>query len=192
MLTKRKHTGAPELGPRLKSLRLERKLTLDLLASKTNISKSMLSQIERGETNPTFAIVWTLTQALRVDLTDLIGGNRVDSNNDAIELLPAHYTPAITSKDGLCILRILSPIGLASHTEWYDMVAQTGGMLASEPHSAGSMEHFTCVSGRFLIKSGESEQHLKEGDTVRYAADVPHAIINDGKTESRGFLLVLT
>lgn len=188
---KRKHEGTPELGSKLKALRLERKLTLDQLAQKTNISKSMLSQIERDETNPTFAILWTLTQSLRIELSDLVAGTEINSAQEDIELLPAHYTPAITSEDGLCILRILSPLELAGHTEWYEMNAQHGGKLESLPHSNGTMEHFTCTKGQFLVRSGDNEQHLKEGDTVRYPADVPHAIINDSKTESLGFLLVL-
>ncbi len=189
----RRLDGAPELGPRLKALRLERMLTLDQLATKTNISKSMLSQIERGETNPTFAIVWTLTQSLRVDLTELMGGKLADGDKAAMELLPAHYTPAITSRDGKCTLRILSPIDLASHTEWYDFAAEPGGKLESEAHSAGAVEHFTCLEGHFLVRSGENEQHLKPGDTVRYVADVPHAILNeDSKILGRGLLIVLS
>jgi len=189
----KKHSGAPELGPRLKALRLDRKLTLDQLSQKTNISKSMLSQIERGETNPTFAIVWTLTQSLRVDLTELIGGGLVDGGPSEIDLLPAHYTPAITSRDGLCTLKILSPIDMASHTEWYELEAETAGRLDSDSHAIGCKEHFTCLEGHFLVRSGDNEQHLNPGDTARYAADVPHAIINtDAAKAGRGLLVVLS
>ena len=56
----------PLLGPRLHQLRKRKKLTLDELAVMSGVSRSMLSQIERGQTNPTFATLWNLTRALGV------------------------------------------------------------------------------------------------------------------------------
>ena len=46
--------SAPELGGALQAIRKERKLTLEQLADRSGVSKSMLSQIERGKVNPTF------------------------------------------------------------------------------------------------------------------------------------------
>ena len=48
----------PQLGPRLQQIRKKRRLTLDQLAVMSGVSRSMLSQIERGQTNPTFATLW--------------------------------------------------------------------------------------------------------------------------------------
>jgi DNA-binding XRE family transcriptional regulator len=48
----------PSIGPRLKQYRLKENLTLNDLQNLTGISKSMLSQIERGAVNPTFARAW--------------------------------------------------------------------------------------------------------------------------------------
>ena len=39
----------------LKRIRKSRNMSLDMLAEKTGVSKSMLGQIERGESNPTVA-----------------------------------------------------------------------------------------------------------------------------------------
>lgn len=46
---------APNLGPKLQAIRKEKSLTLEQLAERSSVSKSMLSQIERGQANPTFA-----------------------------------------------------------------------------------------------------------------------------------------
>ena len=54
----------PRIGPAIQKERKLRKLTLEQLSVQSGVSKSMLSQIERGEANPTFAVVWSLTQAL--------------------------------------------------------------------------------------------------------------------------------
>ena len=48
----------------LKHIREERKLSLDKVAKMTGVSKSMLGQIERGDSNPTIATVWKIANGL--------------------------------------------------------------------------------------------------------------------------------
>ncbi len=55
-----------------KKIRQEKNLSLDQSTEITNISKNMLSQIERGETNPTISTLWKITTGLKVSLTELI------------------------------------------------------------------------------------------------------------------------
>ena len=57
---------APLLGPQIQQLRKRRRLTLEQLASLSGVSRSMLSQIERSQANPTFATLWNLTRAFLV------------------------------------------------------------------------------------------------------------------------------
>ena len=63
----------PEIGKIMKEARKSLGLTLERLSERTGVSRSMLSAIERGATNPTFSIVWALSQALGVDLSLLEG-----------------------------------------------------------------------------------------------------------------------
>ena len=51
----------PQIGPVIQKARKARHLTLEQLSRLSGVSRSMLSQIERSETNPTFAVVWSLT-----------------------------------------------------------------------------------------------------------------------------------
>jgi len=44
----------PDIGPRLQAYRKAQGLTLAALAAKSGISRSMLSEIERGSANPTY------------------------------------------------------------------------------------------------------------------------------------------
>lgn len=50
----------PHLGEMVRKARKEQGLTLEMLAERCGVSKSMLSQIERGAVNPTFTLVWNL------------------------------------------------------------------------------------------------------------------------------------
>jgi len=69
---------APEIGPLIQRERKARHLTLERLAALSGVSRSMLSQIERGESNPTFAVRHAFTEAkvlyLAVVFLPLSGG----------------------------------------------------------------------------------------------------------------------
>jgi transcriptional regulator with XRE-family HTH domain len=171
----------PLLGPRLHQLRKRKKLTLDELAVMSGVSRSMLSQIERGQTNPTFATLWNLTRALGVDLSELAA---------AIAVQPVHFTPEIRTEDGGCLLRILSPAANAGGFEWYELIIQPGASLVSDPHAVGAKEHLTVLEGGLDVQSGDEVSPVQAGATARYPADVRHAIHNRGETIARALLVV--
>lgn len=179
----------PQVGEALAQLRAKRQLTLDELSRRAGVSKSMLSQIERNQANPTVAVVWRLATALGVELSELLEGARPVATG--IELVASHATPQLTSPDGLARLRILGPIDLAGQYEWYELIVQPGGLLASSAHEPGSREHLSVLSGSLQIEAGDSRQNVHTGETARYAADQGHAIRNAGKDLAVALLVVL-
>jgi len=180
----------PGVGAALAALRQQRTLSLDELSRQSGVSKSMLSQIERNQTNPTIAIVWRLANALGVEMGALIAGT-AKASAPSISLVSAHHTPTLRSPDGKCELRILGPIDLAGRFEWYTLTVQPGGALRSDAHEPGSREHLTVLSGALQVQSGNGTQHVAAQETIRYAADAPHAIINLGKSKANALLVVL-
>ncbi|MBJ3783135.1 helix-turn-helix domain-containing protein [Devosia sediminis] len=181
----------PEIGPVIQRERKARRLTLEQLAALSGVSKSMLSQIERRQANPTFAVLWSLTQALRIDFSDLVAASTVPHHRDPIEVTPRGHTPEITSQDGLCRLRILSPPGMAGRSEWYDIEIAPGGRLQSAPHARGAGEHLTVLAGRLEIASAGASRSVAEGETARYRADVEHEISNTSRSAARALLVLL-
>jgi len=179
----------PQLGEALAALRAKRQLTLDALSQRAGVSKSMLSQIERNQANPTVAVVWRLAHALGVELSELLEGAKPAQTD--IEFVPAHATPSLASPDGLARLRILGPIELAGQYEWYELIVQPGGELRSQPHEPGSREHLSVLSGELVVEAGAQHQLLGLGETARYAADQPHAIRNSSDQLAVGLLVVL-
>jgi XRE family transcriptional regulator, regulator of sulfur utilization len=184
--------NTPQIGPVIQRERKARNLTLEQLAALSGVSKSMLSQVERGQANPTFAVLWSLTRALKIDISDLVeGGSAPRRDDNAFELVTAANTPEIRNADGSCRLRILSPPKFAGETEWYELEIESSGSLDSAPHTAGAFEHFTAFTTGFEVRSGNSTQTLKIGETARYPADVPHRITNTSKRAAKGLLVVL-
>ena len=183
-------TEPPRVGAALAALRQSRALSLDELSRLAGVSKSMLSQIERAQANPTVAVVWRLANALGVPLAELLGG-AAPAAVTAMVFVPAHGAPSLRSPDGLCELRILGPIELAGQFEWYALTVESGGALESSAHEDGTREHLTVQSGSLEVSAGDEAQTLKVGETARYAADRPHAIRNTAKSAASGWLVVV-
>ncbi len=179
----------PELGKVLRQTRAELGLTLDQLSARSGISKSMLSQIERGLVNPTFSVVWNMTQALGLDLSTIVGDAEADKRR-VIEHVREYSTPVNRSADGKCSLHLLSPKRTVLPIEWYDVRMQEGGQLNSDAHAVGTYEHVTCLEGRIDVEVAGKVVGVDVGDTVRYFADQPHSIRNTNNGLSRALLLI--
>jgi XRE family transcriptional regulator, regulator of sulfur utilization len=179
----------PRVGAALAALRQQRSQSLDEVSRQAGVSKSMLSQIERGQANPTVAVVWRLATAFGVPLGELLGDDK--PAQPLLTTVPAHATPRLASPDGKCQLRILGPIDLAGRFEWYQLSVQPGGTLDSRAHEPGSREHLTVHGGTLEVHAGAESARLRAGETARYAVDVPHRIHNPGKTAAHALLVVI-
>lgn len=183
---------APKIGPVIQKERKERHLTLDRLAAISGVSRSMLSQIERGEANPTFAVLWSLTQALGIDFAQLIaGGVTHHKATNAIDLVSLALTPEIKSPEGAWRLRILSPPALAGRVEWYEVEIAPGCKLQSAPHAPGTFEHLTAHTDGLWVETEHGRQALKTGETARYRADIGHEITNSSEKLAKALMVVL-
>ena len=172
------------LPARLKEARRAQGLSLDAVAKLSGVSRSMVSQIERGESSPTIATLWNLTRALQVDFAGLLE----DGPSNSIEVLRDADVPSIENRGTGCTIRILSPPEDAGRHEVYELRFTAGGALDSQPHRRGAREHLTVVDGTLTITSGDATDAIGPSDTARYAADVPHRIAADAP--ARAFLVV--
>lgn len=179
----------PAVGERIKAQRQQLKLSLDDLSLRAGVSKSMLSQIERNQANPTVAVVWRLANALEIPLPELLGSPA--QATPSIVTVPAHATPSLRTQDERCELRILGPVEMAGQFEWYELMVQPGGVLDSQAHEPGSREHLSVLTGALEVTTGQQTQRIKTGETARYAVDQPHAIRNTGKSVATGLLVVV-
>lgn len=175
------------LAARLKEERKSKGLSLDALANLSGVSRSMLSQVERGESSPTIASLWNLTQALNVDFSTLL-----DEDSEPLhpirEIVRCDTTPQIHNRAAGCSIRILSSTSDVGGTEVYDITFQPDAALESTPHKSGTVEHLTVLEGRLMVTSGEETAEVCVGDTIRYAADLDHAI--RAPAAARGLLIV--
>lgn len=176
----------PAVGINIKNCRKIKNISLEELSKRSGVSKSMLSQIEQGKTNPTVITVWKIASALDVQLEEIL--NVVD--DVGIEVLRKEEAPIIFSEDKSCIIRVNSPIHLTDNLELYYMTFKPNGKISSAPHFPNSEEFLTVLSGQFKIYSGNNVSILNTGDSARYKGDRNHSIENLTDKEANAYLVV--
>ena len=161
------------LGKTIQRLRKAYNLSLSELAEQSGVAKSIISQIERNETNPTLATIWRLSQALDVSIERVLS----DAEEEAfIEKSTKADTPILVSEDGKMRLAIVGWIKTVEWLQWYAITSEPGGQLESEGHQRGSVECLSVSAGEFEVEVSAVTQRAKAGETLRYRCDRPHTV----------------
>lgn len=164
-----------QLGIRLSSIRKRKNMTLDELSASSGVSKSILSQIERDLSNPTVTTISRIANALNEKLSDFFLKIEVEQTN-TIE--SSKETPSITSKDGLCEIKILGAGETVNWLQWYILEMKPKGVLESSSHGPKTFENLTVLGGQIEVLCGETKTKLSKGDTFRFQSNRSHTIKN--------------
>ncbi|MGH3714876.1 MAG: helix-turn-helix domain-containing protein [Micromonosporaceae bacterium] len=173
------HELVQQLGARLRDHRRERGVSLDALASSSGVSRSMISDIERGAKTPTVLVLARLATALGVTVARLLGE---DQPARVIPLRRADQ-PAITEPAGWQ-RRILSPTLPGVEFEFIRTTVPPGVEIgAFAAHAPGSREYVAVETGQLTVTLDGTPHHLYAGDALYYAGDCTHEFANPGDAE---------
>jgi len=165
-------------GKRIKEIRREKGLSLSELARRAGVSKSLISQIERGITNPSVETIRAIAAALgepvfsfflegHEPLTAIVRKNerltyKVPGSEVERELLTYNLQRAL----GLFLFRI--PPG-----------AKSSPSLGSHPGE----ECVFVLRGELTVYLQDRSYTVQAGDTIYYDSRLPHNYANHGDTE---------
>jgi len=158
------------LAANLRRLREARGLSQRAIAQLSGIPRPTWGSLEAGSANPTLAVLSRAAAALQVSIEELIGPPRTAARlfRDAEQR---------TQKRQGARLRPLLPEAIPG-LEISRLELAPGGRLTGIPHTPGTREYLTCVSGRIeLVASGERWQ-LEPGDALVFRGDQGHGYRN--------------
>jgi transcriptional regulator with XRE-family HTH domain len=178
----------PSLGKTIQRLRKAYNMSLGDLSEQSGVAKSIISQIERNETNPTLSTVYRLSRALDTTIDEVL---RTQGGQVFLEQQAKSGVPILESQDGLCRLAIAGPLNLVEQVQWYDFRAKPSGILESDPHPQGTVEHLYMLAGEIEVTSGEETRRAKPGETLRFRGDLPHRIVNVGEGEAHATMVLV-
>ena len=163
-----------ELGRRVQSLRRDRGLTLQDLATRAEVSVSMLSSVERGRKAATIVVLARIADGLGTPLAELVaapGDHRVIVRRAARQ--------DVIDEPGGWRREILTPVVPGVNFEWIRTTLPPGCDAGLFPaYAPGSHEYVLVESGTLRLTVGEQDYELAAGDSLYFAADVAHAYAN--------------
>ncbi len=174
------------VSAKIRELRQKKGWTLEQLATLSGVSRSMLSQVERGGANPTLAVAFKIAQAFEMSLGDLVEGAFAIPKIDVIR---CSDVDSIYREDQIGRIRTLSPLNLEKDVEFYEVILYPQQIMKSAPHFEGTREFLTIVKGSVRVRSGNEEALLRKGDSAHYSADVEHSIENPANVPAVLFLV---
>ena len=174
----------------IKNRREQLGLTLRALASKSGVSSSMISDVERGTKSPTISTLSALAQALGVPISALVDSAAPPTARVHV-VRAAERSEFVDPKSG-ARRNNLGPALPGSKVEILRYVVPprtVAGPFA--PHARGTIEHMHLAKGRMRAVFGTDEVMLEAGDSCACVVDTPHRFDNSkGKVEALIYLVV--
>ena len=168
------------IAKNLKAYRESKKLSLEKVAEVTGVSKTMIGQIERGESSPTITTIWKIANGLKISFTSLINNPQPDT-----KVISMSEVQTLVEDNGRYRLYPYFPFEDDRRFEVYSVEVEKGGFLSADSHREGTEEFLTIYNGELTVRVNDVEYTVKKGDSIRFKADRPHTYHNSGETLTR-------
>ena len=174
------------LSARIRARREERRLSLDRLAARSQVSKGMLVHIETGRANPSIATLYKVAAALGASVADLVQA----SGQRPAEVLPAGAPRLLWRgpKGGTATLLVGS--GGPDMLELWSWTLRPGERYDAPAHPEGTQELLHVEQGNTGLACGEVRYVIPAGGSAVAHTDRPHAYAAEGQRPVRFTMVV--
>ena len=180
------------IAERVRELRAAHGLSLDALATKSGVSRSMISLIERGESSPTAVVLEKLAAALGVMLASLFDAPAVAAQGLRGPVARRDDQPQWQDPASGYRRRNVSPPGVPQPMQIVDVHFPPGGRVAFE-HGVRDMrvhQQVWVLDGAIDITLGVERHRLREGDCLAMQLDRPIMFHNPTRKPARYALVI--
>ena len=164
------------LSANLRAERTRAGVSLDDLASRAGVSRTLLGQIELGRTVPSIGVTWRIAQALGIAFSALLA----TSESGTLKVLHRAGARVLQSADGRFSSRALFPFGEPHRAEFYELTLAPHSREDADAHKRGTTENLFVASGRLELHVGARKVVMETGDAVLFTADTAHSYVNLG------------
>ncbi len=161
------------IAENVKRIRMEQGLSLGQLAELSGVSKVILSQIERGNSNPTVSTLWKIANGLHVPGTSLF--DPVGTEQKVIRF--AELNPRMLQEGDYKSYTYYYATG-SRPFDWYLVELEPRGRHETIGHNDGSVEYVYVTSGILEIVIGNEHLELHPGDSAYFEGAQSHWYIN--------------
>jgi transcriptional regulator with XRE-family HTH domain len=175
------------IAERVRELRGVHGLSLDALASKSGVSRSMISLIERGESSPTAVVLEKLAAGLSVPLASLFDTPAAAGHAPRGPVARRDDQPQWQDPASGYRRRNVSPPGASQPMQIVDVHFPAGARVAFETGARDLRVHqqVWLLEGAIDITVGTERHRLREGDCLAMQLDRPTMFHNPTRKPAR-------
>jgi transcriptional regulator with XRE-family HTH domain len=176
------------IAARVRELRAVRNLSLDALAAKSDVSRSMLSLIERGESSPTAMVLEKVATGLGVALASLFEDSAAPANPVSRK---EDHVPWKDPETGY-VRRNISPPNFLSPLQIVDVMLPAGARVAYESSARDVSIHqqIWVQEGSIEVTCGKVTQKLDEDDCFAMQLDEQMVFRNRTRKPARYIVVI--
>jgi transcriptional regulator with XRE-family HTH domain len=171
------------IAQRVRDLRAARGLSLEAVATKSGVSRSMISLIERGESSPTAVVLERLATGLGVAMASLFDAPRPPAS----PLARAKEQPPWRDPQSGYVRRNVSPSGAGSPIQIVEVHFPAGARVAYEtgPREPRVHQQVWVLDGAIDVSVGDERHRLQAGDCLALVLDRPLRYHNPTRKPAR-------
>ena len=171
--------GKPEIGQKIRRLRMKLGLTQEELASRTELTKGFISQLENDITSPSITTLMDILEALGTNIAAFFN----DRSDERVVFTPDDTFEKEDEDLGI-VIRWLVPNAQKNALEPILVSMQPNGSTDKlDPHEG---EEFGMVlSGSVTLVDGDTKHRLHKGDCFYLHPQGIHYLQNNGKTPAK-------
>ncbi|MCB1740251.1 MAG: helix-turn-helix domain-containing protein [Gammaproteobacteria bacterium] len=171
------------VGARLRALRRARGLSLEALAARSGVSRSMISLVERAATSPTAVLLEKLSASLDVSLASLFE----DPQRLPLPLARRRDQTSWQDPQSGYLRRNVSPTGPDVPVQIVEVEFPPSARLAYEaaPRSVRIHQQIWMLAGQMEIGQGEDCYRLATGDCLALELDQAVSFYNPSRRAAR-------
>lgn len=174
------------IGANLKNLRTSKGYTLDKVSYLTSVSKSMLGQIERGESTPTVTTLWKICNGLKISFSSLMEEN----SNDTI-VISKKDIQSLNEDENKYNIYTYVPFNAKRKFETFLMELEPYTLHSSQPHNEGVEEYVIVTNGSVEITVDSDTYKLGKNDMLRFNPENKHSYHNPNNSISEAIILIV-
>ena len=175
------------IAERVRELRAGQSLSLEALANKSGVSRSMISVIERGESSPTAVVLEKLAAGLGVMLASLFEAPVAAGPSSRSPVVRRDEQPEWRDPASGYLRRNVSPPGVPQPMQIVEVRFPAGGRVAFENGARDVRVHqqVWVLDGAIDVTLGTERHRLREGDCLAMQLDRPTMFHNPTRKPAR-------
>lgn len=162
------------IGKKIRELRLENDLTQDELASRLELTKGYISQLENNKTSPSIQTLFAILEVLGTDIHEFFA--------DKTDINYVFRKDDFYEKENEELKNVISwivPNALKYQMEPIIIAIEPGGQSSIDDAHAGEEFGFV-LEGQITLVLNKKRYIIRKGETFYYLANREHYLINNG------------